>query len=757
METSIAAPGPAFIKALRAFQTGGIPYGDFLARIKDQVAAGASAAELLQILRHREAVEPLPGYAHAAIVALLDESQRNSSGDTDLASATAIVESAIPPKPATVNLISPEAATVVLDDDDSEGASPAASGAQRTTVAAGDVLGERFHLVETIGQGGMSRVYKAVDLHDTEKASPDPYIAVKVLTRPFNGDSGSFSSLQEEVAKLRSLNHPNIVRMFGCDRDGSTVFMTMEYLTGDSLYTRLRADAPAGGPGMGLDRDDAQSIIAAVANALEYAHRHGVVHGDLKPGNVILTGGGAVKVIDFGIAQWVARPKRALDRRDAARDKPTSAVTPRYASPQLMARQKPQIEDDVYALACLTYEVFTGSHPFDDGTGAQTLRFPPPPRAELKSPQYAAVVRGLQFQRRNRTPSVSQFMEEFTGPTRRTAWKTRAVGLGAAAIAAVAIAVVVGWFYGRPAPKIPTPPPNADLARPAPAPVPVPAPPTPAQPGTVMRDCPTCPLLTVLPSGRFKQGSASADRGSASFERPQHQVVIGYAVALSTNDITVANFSEFVASTGRPMEGCDTYDGEWRHQRKASWKDPGFAQSALHPVTCASWNDAVAYAQWLSAKSGHRYRLPSASEWEYAARAGGETVRPWDSGKSDACANANVADESAAQQYPGWAVFACNDGYVNTAPVGSFKANAYGLNDMMGNVFQWTQDCWHDDYSGAPTDGSARSDGDCAERELRGGSWFSSPRYVKASYRNHFAADYRASSVGFRLVREISP
>jgi hypothetical protein len=167
--------------------------------------------------------------------------------------------------------------------------------------------------------------------------------------------------------------------------------------------------------------------------------------------------------------------------------------------------------------------------------------------------------------------------------------------------------------------------------------------------------------------------------------------------------------------------------------------------------------DAVAFAQWLSSKTGHQYRLPSASEWEYAARAGGETVYPWASNGSNACAFANVADASATRRYPGWVAFACDDGYANTSPVGSSKANPFGLNDMLGNVFQWTLDCWHADYGGAPVDGSARTDGDCSERELRGGSWFTSPSLVRANYRNHFAADYRTSSVGIRLVRDIAP
>jgi formylglycine-generating enzyme required for sulfatase activity len=261
--------------------------------------------------------------------------------------------------------------------------------------------------------------------------------------------------------------------------------------------------------------------------------------------------------------------------------------------------------------------------------------------------------------------------------------------------------------------------------------------------------------MTVLPTGRFQQGSARAESGAAPFEKPLHWVSIGRPLAMSTNAVTVDEFQQFIAATGRDMQGCDTYDGEWKHRPVNSWRNPGFVQSGTHPVTCVSWNDAEAYAGWLSTKTGHRYRLPSASEWEYAARTGGEAVQPWNSDGSGACANANVADASAVHRYPGWSVFGCDDGYVYTAPVGSFKTNSFGLNDMLGNVFQWTQDCWHEDYTGAPIDGSARIDGDCTEHELRGGSWFSTPAYVRVNYRNHFAADYRTSSVGIRLVRDV--
>jgi formylglycine-generating enzyme required for sulfatase activity len=316
---------------------------------------------------------------------------------------------------------------------------------------------------------------------------------------------------------------------------------------------------------------------------------------------------------------------------------------------------------------------------------------------------------------------------------RRIAW----------ASAAVCVLAAVTWAFSHKAP-VPVPPPP---------PAPVAALPSP---GTVIHDCPACPAMTVLPAGRFKQGSAPGESDSTAFDKPLHWVSIDRSLAMATNAITVDDFQQFVAATGRDMQGCDTYDDGWKHRPKSSWKDPGFTQTGTHPVTCVSWNDAAAYATWMSAKTGHKYRLPSASEWEYAARAGTEPAQPWTSGSADACANANVADQSAARRYPGWTVFACNDSYVYTAPVGSFNANAFGLNDMLGNVFQWTEDCWNADYAKAPIDGSARSDGNCSEHELRGGSWFSTPAYVRAGYRNHFAADYRTSTVGIRLVRELT-
>jgi len=692
-----------------------------------------------------------------------------------------------------------EPPTIVLGEPPGGGNAAAPGlGVGDAGVRVGDLLADRYRLLELIGEGGMSRVYKAIDLQRAGRAPAGECIAVKVLARPFDGNPASLVTLEDDVRKLRALEHPNIVRLFGCERDGATLFITMEYLVGRSLYARLHSRAIIGGTPPGIDRDDALSIIIAVAGALGYAHQLGIVHGDLKPGNVILTSAGAIKIIDFGMANLTSRPRTARERREVARRRPSSALTPRYASPQQMARNPPQTTDDIYALACLAYELLTGIHPFDDGSGTPTTTFPPPLRPGLTPAQHAAITHGLQLERRDRTPTVRQFMDEFAEPAARSPGNLRVTGRVAALLGIVSLAGLAAWLGGASwlgstawfggkawldgrtwlarhataTPKTPAPPLAARPSAAAPADAPAPGSPaatsstasisppspaaTPPPAGTMLRDCPTCPQMTVLPTGSFQQGADDSPTATR-FEKPRHAVAIAYTLAMANRDVTVGDFREFVAATQRDMQGCDVYDGQWRHKNKASWAEPGFEQSDAHPVTCTSWNDAVAYAKWLSAKTGHRYRLPSASEWEYAARAGATAALPWGSNPSAACDNANVADQSAARRYPGWDVFTCDDGYVNTAPVSTYKPNAFGLDDMLGNVFQWTLDCWRADYTGAPNDGAPRQDGDCTQRELRGGSWFSEPDYVRPAYRNHFAADYRTSSVGFRLVRETTP
>jgi formylglycine-generating enzyme required for sulfatase activity len=355
--------------------------------------------------------------------------------------------------------------------------------------------------------------------------------------------------------------------------------------------------------------------------------------------------------------------------------------------------------------------------------GPQVLKFPPAPSSPVQAAKPSA------------KPAAAQASRAWKIPQGRSA-----LGI----VGAVIIALIAVWMLSHR-----TAAPVEEAQVPAAAA-------EPHNPGTTLHDCAACPTMTVLPAGRFKQGSAGTG-GAPSFELPQHWVVIGKPFAMSTTPVTVDQFAAFIAASGREVQGCDIYDGAWKRRMERNWKDPGFSQTGVHPVTCVSSNDAAAYAGWLSAQSGHKYRLPSASEWEYAARAGSEAVQPWGAIAADACRYANVADQSAADQYPGWQIFGCDDAYVNTSPVGTFEANAFGLKDMLGNVLQWTEDCWNVDYTGAPVNGSARTDGDCGQREVRGGSWFSPPDFVRVNYRTHFAADYRATSIGIRVVRELEP
>jgi formylglycine-generating enzyme required for sulfatase activity len=291
------------------------------------------------------------------------------------------------------------------------------------------------------------------------------------------------------------------------------------------------------------------------------------------------------------------------------------------------------------------------------------------------------------------------------------------------------------------------------------------------RPGTVFQDCPDCPRLVVIPSGEFTMGSPAAESGRGVDEGPQHPVSIAQPFALGRSEVTVAEFRRFVQDTGYQTEaerdsraqGCAGFiyaDPAARGpspQPFTSWRSPGLAQAQAdpHPVLCVSWNDARAYAQWLSKKTGKRYRLPSEAEWEYAARAGNGAARFWGEDPVQACRYANVADLSRFQTWSFGQKHECTDGHYFTSPAGGYAPNRFGLYDMIGNVWEWTEDCWNASYAGAPADGSAWLAGDCTQRVLRGGSWSTVPRYARSATRYKNPADFRDNLTGFRVARTL--
>ena len=186
-----------------------------------------------------------------------------------------------------------------------------------------------------------------------------------------------------------------------------------------------------------------------------------------------------------------------------------------------------------------------------------------------------------------------------------------------------------------------------------------------------------------------------------------------------------------------------------------SWESPGFEQTDEHPVVCISWDDAQAFVAWLSRESGKAYRLPTESEWEYAVRAGTRSARHWGDGEAEACRYENAVDAIAKRKYNlSSSTFACDDGYAETSPVGSFQGNGFGLKDMLGNVTEWTQDCW-ESYAGAPTDGSAMTGSNCSRRVVRGGSWYFEPALVRSAKRGTFVPTGGGDGVGFRVARTL--
>jgi formylglycine-generating enzyme required for sulfatase activity len=275
-------------------------------------------------------------------------------------------------------------------------------------------------------------------------------------------------------------------------------------------------------------------------------------------------------------------------------------------------------------------------------------------------------------------------------------------------------------------------------------------------PGTTFRDCPECPEMVVVPEGNFTMGSSDAEKSwaashggsaeSVSDESPQHNVSLP-SFALGKYDVTRGEYAAFVRDAGYPAgSGCFESSMPKSNKRAdGNWQTPGFEQSDRDPVTCVSWEDARAYIAWLNGKVSRAkpeagpYRLPSEAEWEYAARAGTTTRFWWGDNDDEAAAHAWYKDNS--------------DG--KTHGVGLKPANPFGLYDMVGNVWQWTEDCYADNYAKAPINGSAAESPDGCMRVDRGSCWLYPSWLLRSATRERNPADFRDVVMGFRVARTL--
>ncbi|MBM3506820.1 MAG: formylglycine-generating enzyme family protein [Alphaproteobacteria bacterium] len=266
------------------------------------------------------------------------------------------------------------------------------------------------------------------------------------------------------------------------------------------------------------------------------------------------------------------------------------------------------------------------------------------------------------------------------------------------------------------------------------------------KPGYSFKDCETCPEMVVIPAGRFSMGTPGSVPSRSTDEAPAHTVTIGKAFAVGRFEVTKGEYAEFVRATGRAPGGdCFYYNGtqmKMTPDPARNWDSPGFAQSDRDPVVCINWDETGAYLQWLSQRTGQRYRLLSEAEWEFVARAGTSTTRPW--GNDIGRGNANC--DGCGTEYDA----------KRTSPAGTFPANAFGVRDMLGNVWERVEDCWHETYAGAPADGTVWAAlGNCGQRVTRGGAWLSDAPDVRSALRNWDLPANRKNTLGFRVARSL--
>ncbi|WP_019142895.1 serine/threonine protein kinase [Noviherbaspirillum massiliense] len=410
--------------AIRSFQSGGLSPREFFAQVDRALAAEQpNPARLLEILSDEHTRTQLPPDVYTELQRRIEHAVKAKQDASDDATR-------VQPQPAY--------------RADPQPASPVHAEARQPEPdrmkGIGDTLNGRFVLEECIGFGGMGTVYKALDLRRLEASDRKPYIAIKVLNVQFRGHPKSLITLQREAKKAQTLAHPNIVTVYDFDRDGSTVYLTMEYLAGKPLSQTLRM------PGFeGMPYAQAIHIVSGVAKALSYAHERGFVHCDLKPANVFLTDTGDVKVIDFGISRVFQKP--AEDAEATVFDPGSlGGLTPAYASPEMLEHRAPDPRDDIYALACITYELLTGKHPFDrrSAIDARAAGMKPQRPKNLDQRQWRALKAALSFDRDSRTPTVTRFLQEISGERRSSKYLALA---GSTLALAVLLALGAGYYW----------------------------------------------------------------------------------------------------------------------------------------------------------------------------------------------------------------------------------------------------------------------------------------------------------------------
>ncbi|MEM1433628.1 MAG: serine/threonine-protein kinase [Pseudomonadota bacterium] len=332
----------------------------------------------------------------------------------ETADANAPAETQYAPPQTTAAPADPQAATRAAPETGTPApaamAAPAARGSE--DLAIGAVIKNRFVVEGLLGRGGMGVVYRVKDLRKEETNDRNPYLAMKVLSDQYRRDPRMIMAMQREARKAQTLAHPNITTVYDFDRDDQLAFLTMEMLEGTPLDEFIRQHPE------GIPRAQALGIIRGLCIGLAYAHNKNIIHSDFKPGNIFLTDDNRTKILDFGIAR--AAPVNPVDGSSEVTQFDAGvlgALTPAYASCEMLDGQEPNPADDVFALAIVSYQLLTGRHPFDSRTAseARELGLVPAPIRGLKRREWRAIAHGLAFDRSRRTGHAALFLRELEG------------------------------------------------------------------------------------------------------------------------------------------------------------------------------------------------------------------------------------------------------------------------------------------------------------------------------------------------------
>ncbi|MTI42554.1 serine/threonine protein kinase [Roseibium hamelinense] len=279
------------------------------------------------------------------------------------------------------------------------------AGSSAATAGIGSILRDRFVLDDEIGRGGMGVVYSAVDRRRLEAGHNEPYVALKLLNEVLRTDAIALRLMEAEARKAQALAHPNITTVFDFDRDGSEAFIIMELLKGKPLDRYLAQSI-----GRGRPMEDCRTIIEGICSGLAYAHSQDVIHSDLKPGNVFISGDKSAKLLDFGLAAAAkaAEPSEVIQE----------ALTSAYASPEMLAGAERDPRDDIFALGCIAYQLLSGTHPFGMQPALEAAKngVAPRPIDGLTESAAEAITGALQFEREARTKTAALFQDQFSRP-----------------------------------------------------------------------------------------------------------------------------------------------------------------------------------------------------------------------------------------------------------------------------------------------------------------------------------------------------